>query len=883
MSVFTLQDCRKELRRLSQSLTKLQALQREEAQEREQQQVVGQEDDTEEIQRSEPVGVPIPLNVSPKDATPSHLSSLLTPSEAELSDGLLVGSFASCSSFDVLDPEDCKDILSSPRSRFASTNSLVSLVEGVATRDGEPAIQRPKSPAEAEEEELNNRYSTFVSRLKRLEAFAIQRSASIDSFLESLISDPYSQCWCWEEVASKVRKLLTTTEFYAQSGLCNLYIKADCFGCDMGRRPVIRSEYECRICSGLMQNPTVLSCYHRFCWQCLELQAGGEKKKVSECPHCRKSVRDYHVSKTLDSFLSKHFIDEYHPDTPADLTLPAPVLTVPVDTSKQKRSGSARSRRMRKRKTSMYTPRSSAESADGLGLQDLLNDPSSLRSPPMRALAPQCAPSPPLEALDPDTPATLTLVGAGSRSPDAKPLKAPSGEGKAVQQQHSRPPVHPKCVGAEQQAHQTEEEEEEEEEGGLAPAGQGLQRINSLERLLEHARPGTFFALDIDDTLVTNKFHPCFLMTDPGLETFQEVMTTDPEVAKLSFSEKNAATRELQSSLRTKKLVEGQLTADVLDALVEKGCWVFGLTARYSETASMTKRVLAGLGLDLSKRAPFPPNSVLRDPSTGAVFSDGVIYTNAVDKGQVLNRFLQNVVFRDVISLTKQGQPVKLPPEIVFVDDRLDNVTSVCEGLPIASKLGVPITGFHFVNPLTLSDLYVAPSAQSSTHAMEAKGEKEDAETVSESNKSTPSADSVVWSREVTMEQIREFLASRTVLDNDQALARLQAGSMPSSVAAGRVASTKDERKREQRCRDMDAELAQFHHPEKHLVMVERVSSASAADSSATSSPASSSPCTSPNTALSTISSSSRRKSSGRRTRWTKAALDMYPQTACPV
>jgi hypothetical protein len=48
--------------------------------------------------------------------------------------------------------------------------------------------------------------------------------------------------------------------------------------------------------------------------------------------------------------------------------------------------------------------------------------------------------------------------------------------------------------------------------------------MTSLVDLLEHARPGTLVALDIDDTICCNRYHPCLLMTDPGLEAFRAAL-----------------------------------------------------------------------------------------------------------------------------------------------------------------------------------------------------------------------------------------------------------------------------------------------------------------------------------------------------------------------
>ena len=128
-----------------------------------------------------------------------------------------------------------------------------------------------------------------------------------------------------------------------------------------------------------------------------------------------------------------------------------------------------------------------------------------------------------------------------------------------------------------------------------------------------------------------------------------------------------------------------------------------------------TRKVLCGLGVDFAKTAPFPCED-LRDPVTGALCAGGVIYTNARDKGVILDRFLEHIVFRKhLLHRHRQGQGQgsyknsnhnsnhnsnnhnqtqsqsnknerdkssrdrrsRLPPELIFVDDRRENVDCV--------------------------------------------------------------------------------------------------------------------------------------------------------------------------------------------------------------
>merc|ERR1712054_175464 len=102
---------------------------------------------------------------------------------------------------------------------------------------------------------------------------------------------------------------------------------------------------------------------------------------------------------------------------------------------------------------------------------------------------------------------------------------------------------------------------------------------------------------------------------------------------------------KLQAALNSKRLVQPS-TANLVRALQERGCWVFGCTSRYAPMSEKTTKTLLSLGIDLTLRSPFPPGKALYDPRTEALCKDGIVYTNAINKAIVLNRFLEKVVFR---------------------------------------------------------------------------------------------------------------------------------------------------------------------------------------------------------------------------------------------
>jgi len=274
-----------------------------------------------------------------------------------------------------------------------------------------------------------------------------------------------------------------------------------------------------------------------------------------------------------------------------------------------------------------------------------------------------------------------------------------------------------------------------------------------------------------------------------GIREYQSELSRNP---KQSFEETKQLSRKLQVALGEMKLIEGQTTLDVLEILREKGCWVFGLTSRYSEMATVTNKVLNELGICFANMAPFPKGSVLRDPGTGAVCSDGIIYSNAIDKGVILNRFLQNVVFQDCL----QSQPQRpnpalarakyLPPQIIFVDDRIENVESVARGLHVCSRdqLDIPVTSLYYralaveANlERNLSALETATSCQWSLPPPAAAADDAvkwmDVQSMRQLPGVPPPCESDL---SVARVQIDHFVSTNELLDNEQARAILNMG-----------------------------------------------------------------------------------------------------------
>jgi len=115
----------------------------------------------------------------------------------------------------------------------------------------------------------------------------------------------------------------------------------------------------------------------------------------------------------------------------------------------------------------------------------------------------------------------------------------------------------------------------------------------------------------------------------------------------LNFDSKNKLLRSLEVTLRQKTLVEAN-AALVIRQLQESNCFCFAVTARDPSLAAVTRQTLLSLGIDFAVSAPFPPVPLV-DPLTSALYADGVLYVGLQPKAAVVSRFLENIVFANLL------------------------------------------------------------------------------------------------------------------------------------------------------------------------------------------------------------------------------------------
>lgn len=278
----------------------------------------------------------------------------------------------------------------------------------------------------------------------------------------------------------------------------------------------------------------------------------------------------------------------------------------------------------------------------------------------------------------------------------------------------------------------------------LLPQENRVLMVGRIEAIVSQIPSGSFVGFDIDETLFVTRNSPSFLVTNQGVRAFQQFLSTKFD----DFETRNQHGRNLQKALKDKVLVEDK-TAKVIKALQAKGCFVFGLTARYAEMAGQTQRTLAGLGIELWKSAPLPQQPV-EDPENEALCADGIIYCNGQDKGLVLDRFLRNIVLRNVLESVANNEFTPeiakglnlCPRQMFFIDDVYEHMLSLRdkEKMTVCAELKIPTTCFHYVSPLAVK-------------------------TWGQRNLKN-------WGA-ILMEQMEEFANSRRVLTNEEAIERM--------------------------------------------------------------------------------------------------------------
>lgn len=117
-------------------------------------------------------------------------------------------------------------------------------------------------------------------------------------------------------VAHSFMPRLQRSKFFRSASLAVLLTEVDCAAkdllCQLGFQgsSTFHEDFQCGVCADIMERPIVLSCTHRFCWQCTASSVAACPDDEWECPTCsRPQTLDpavLCVSTPLQTFISKH-------------------------------------------------------------------------------------------------------------------------------------------------------------------------------------------------------------------------------------------------------------------------------------------------------------------------------------------------------------------------------------------------------------------------------------------------------------------------------------------------------------------------------------------------------------------------------------------------
>ncbi|MCB9253279.1 MAG: DUF2608 domain-containing protein [Bdellovibrionaceae bacterium] len=120
-------------------------------------------------------------------------------------------------------------------------------------------------------------------------------------------------------------------------------------------------------------------------------------------------------------------------------------------------------------------------------------------------------------------------------------------------------------------------------------------------------------------------------------------------------------------------------TPNFLRGLQTMGIRVMALSARPPEVARRTFEQLANVGVDFTRPSVFAKDLPMAFKRADALYTQGVLFADRLDKGGVLAAFFDRIQYR--------------PKRVVYVDDQLQNVESVARAM---KKIGVVFEGYRY-------------------------------------------------------------------------------------------------------------------------------------------------------------------------------------------
>lgn len=204
-----------------------------------------------------------------------------------------------------------------------------------------------------------------------------------------------------------------------------------------------------------------------------------------------------------------------------------------------------------------------------------------------------------------------------------------------------------------------------------------IQETNRIATLLKLKKPGTWFALDIDNTLART---PTQLGSTPWFSWRIKKAKRDGESFEKALNDWTAL------QFKIDLVPVEQETATVVRALQETESPILGLTARGMRLSERTVVQLNQIDIQFALNSVHPweifwPRNKLEKRREHILYEQGILFASGQSKGTALTNLLNKID--------------KRPREIVFIDDSKREVKSVAKA---CDRLGIHFIGLHYTH-----------------------------------------------------------------------------------------------------------------------------------------------------------------------------------------
>lgn len=187
-----------------------------------------------------------------------------------------------------------------------------------------------------------------------------------------------------------------------------------------------------------------------------------------------------------------------------------------------------------------------------------------------------------------------------------------------------------------------------------------IHEVHSVKEMLPHLDKKTLIVFDLDNT-VFECAHS--LGTDQWFCHYANQLQSKGLAPTHASEQALALWTEVQQMAQL-RLVESE-TAYLIHSLQRNQYPVIALTTRGEQVAHVTKKWLKELGINMQATAPTTDPFTMQIDGKTVVYSDGILFTAAAHKGQVLWAFLEKADYH--------------PDKIVFINDKLSHLLPVQE------------------------------------------------------------------------------------------------------------------------------------------------------------------------------------------------------------